>query len=425
MSCYSIPNPTVFFKTTPLFVCIKPLPFVYSLPIPACVSYPVPFFPIPIFPVPIFPVPIFPVPVHLSIPLTPLVFVPSLPGPTMARVPSDFSQPIAPMVCAPADYIQPVADSQADGFESISFNLIEINTRERSERFANNETNNSVNREDSFDNAPASRISKKKFVILSKKIDKKFNYKCLGSRINRYSVALALSSVGEISSKINEICTFIGVKNNKRNKDRIYSILKKKPLITGHNEKPGINMPTNDLKSTHDKFSSFDSEIEGKGWILKTSLSFVRDVNLKSRECIRESIRYSLTEAKNTCVLVFGTINFNKYYISNVNQFGYYIKGSEIEDHGPEKKFMQLLNIVLIHDDNLLLLKSEESDVGHIDCTGSVVSSIKCCNHNFKRILYYAIVVKIQNVTIPFAELITSQHNGACIEKFLIDIKDV
>lgn len=66
------------------------------------------------------------------------------------------------------------------------------------------------------------------------------------------------------------------------------------------------------------------------------------------------------------------------------------------------------LTLTLIHEQTLPLINQFEIPIKvHIDCTGKVVKSPKCCtSHTHKRILYYACVINVNDVSIPLAELI-------------------
>lgn len=82
------------------------------------------------------------------------------------------------------------------------------------------------------------------------------------------------------------------------------------------------------------------------------------------------------------------------------------------------------LQVVLIRKQQLALLQHDGIKAIHFDATGGIVKIPTCHKeHKYKRILYYACVVKINFNIIPIAEFITCQHDAWSIGKFLVDLK--
>ena len=69
----------------------------------------------------------------------------------------------------------------------------------------------------------------------------------------------------------------------------------------------------------------------------------------------------------------------------------------------------------------LHLIESKKLWVLHLDATGSVVREPD--SEDCKRILYYALVARFLNSTIPLAELISSEHDTTAISHFLKDYR--
>ena len=67
------------------------------------------------------------------------------------------------------------------------------------------------------------------------------------------------------------------------------------------------------------------------------------------------------------------------------------------------------------------LIDCEKIWVLHLDATGSVVREPD--GEECKRILYYALVARFMNSTIPLAEFISSEHDTTSISHFLKDYR--
>ena len=81
------------------------------------------------------------------------------------------------------------------------------------------------------------------------------------------------------------------------------------------------------------------------------------------------------------------------------------------------------LKVVLLRQSTLELLKKYPVEGIYFDATGKVTKHPVCHPyHSYKRILYYACVVNINNHLVPIGELISSKHDYFTIKHFLDDL---
>lgn len=81
------------------------------------------------------------------------------------------------------------------------------------------------------------------------------------------------------------------------------------------------------------------------------------------------------------------------------------------------------LFIVLFRKDFLKYLIQKGGAVLYFDATGNVARKPKCHpEHKCKKVYYYAIVTKFNNITVPIIELISAKHDTISIKKFLLDL---